>query len=299
MVEYLYQSNSFMVRAELPLLLKILKLKRQNVVVLSVLMLVFIMSLAVLQDWMYSLRNSSAFYVTESLLFRIFWVLFLPISYGALWMMSKYGARWQAESVFMKVVCFVMLAVAAHALLFSVLVYGLSAVLFDHTYSIIGNLSYTLTTDVVIYFLLYGLIGVLYFRLRDSQEPLPLQENIAEQHGSTTAVERIVISTAKSYVAVSVDDICCITAAAPYIAIHTHDKEYLHSDTLKALHAILPHEYFVRIHKSTVVNIRKVVSYTSRLNGDYDILLANNREVRLSRNYAKEFKTRLEKISSA
>jgi len=47
---------------------------------------------------------------------------------------------------------------------------------------------------------------------------------------------------------------------------------------------------FVKIHRSCIVNMDKVISYKSRLNGDYDVSLSGDIQVRLSRNYAKEFK---------
>lgn len=47
---------------------------------------------------------------------------------------------------------------------------------------------------------------------------------------------------------------------------------------------------FVRVHKSTIVNLEKVSSFKSRLNGDYDLLLKNGTIVRLSRTYAANFK---------
>ncbi|RYF37203.1 MAG: LytTR family transcriptional regulator, partial [Cytophagaceae bacterium] len=47
-------------------------------------------------------------------------------------------------------------------------------------------------------------------------------------------------------------------------------------------------------HKSCIVNITKVRSYQSRLNGDYDLLLSNEVVLRVSRNYASGFKTAFE-----
>ncbi|MBK7426438.1 MAG: LytTR family transcriptional regulator DNA-binding domain-containing protein [Saprospiraceae bacterium] len=50
---------------------------------------------------------------------------------------------------------------------------------------------------------------------------------------------------------------------------------------------------FVRIHKSSIINIEKVKSYTSRLNGDFDVLMENGIKLRLSRNYVKLFREKM------
>jgi DNA-binding LytR/AlgR family response regulator len=97
--------------------------------------------------------------------------------------------------------------------------------------------------------------------------------------------ERIVISTA---------DILYFSANSPYINIHHKQKRYLHNETLKSLSQRLDNELFVRVHKSVIVNIKNVQSYKSRLNGDYDLTMADGKEVRLSRNYASIFKQKFE-----
>ncbi|WP_254788460.1 LytR/AlgR family response regulator transcription factor [Cellulophaga baltica] len=83
-----------------------------------------------------------------------------------------------------------------------------------------------------------------------------------------------------------------ITSATPYICIHLENKRHLHSETLKSMCGQLDSNVFVRVHKSSVVNISKVSSFKSRLNGDYDLQLANGDLVRLSRTYATDFKNR-------
>jgi DNA-binding LytR/AlgR family response regulator len=90
--------------------------------------------------------------------------------------------------------------------------------------------------------------------------------------------------------AVPVAAIYCFTANPPYINIHLADKKFLQHTTLKSMAAQLNPEEFIRVHKSAIVNINRVASYKTRLNGDYDLLLKNGTEIRLSRNFAAGFK---------
>ncbi len=103
-------------------------------------------------------------------------------------------------------------------------------------------------------------------------------------------VKKIVIGNGKNNTVVEVNDIYRITAETPYISIQLEGKKYLHKETLKSISSQLDNKLFVRVHKSTIVNLDKVVSLKSRLNGDYDILLENGIELRLSRTYAANFK---------
>lgn len=105
-----------------------------------------------------------------------------------------------------------------------------------------------------------------------------------------TFLENIVISNGKDNTIVKVNDILQITSATPYIAIQLQNKKYLHTETLKSISEQLDNRIFIRVHKSTVVNTNKVVSFKSRLNGDYDLFLINGNEIRLSRTFAAHFK---------
>lgn len=104
-------------------------------------------------------------------------------------------------------------------------------------------------------------------------------------------IEKIVIGNGKNNTIVAVNDIYRITAETPYISIQLEEKKYLHKATLKSISTQLDNKIFIRVHKSTIVNLDKVVSLKSRLNGDYDILLENGIELRLSRTYAAHFKS--------
>jgi DNA-binding LytR/AlgR family response regulator len=87
-----------------------------------------------------------------------------------------------------------------------------------------------------------------------------------------------------------VDTIRYITANPPYINIHTDQQKFLHTGSLRSIATVVDPSIFVRVHRSTIVNILQVESYVTRLNGDYDLLMKNKIKLRLSRNYAAAFK---------
>lgn len=89
---------------------------------------------------------------------------------------------------------------------------------------------------------------------------------------------------------VSADSILYISAQTPYVSLHLEGKKFLMAGSLASIGDRLDPERFIRIHRSTIVQLEKVVSYQSRLNGDYDACLCDGTLLRVSRNYAASFK---------
>lgn len=56
------------------------------------------------------------------------------------------------------------------------------------------------------------------------------------------------------------DQLLYIEANLNYVVIHTQDKKYLVYLTLKSLMGHLPADQFIKIHKSTVINLKKITS---------------------------------------
>ena len=67
--------------------------------------------------------------------------------------------------------------------------------------------------------------------------------------------------------------------------VHTATRSYLLRRTLQDLLEQLGEQRFMRIHKSTVVNLNAIASLTALFKGDYEVELRNGRSLRLSRRY--------------
>lgn len=235
---------------------------------------------SIFQDFLHANFNKYSFHFSESLLFKSFWLLFLPFLVFQFKFLTRYLHQSQKRKA---VVIFLAVALPTilHILLFPIMVWGLSNLLFDHSYRIPDTLGYTLVEDLYKYILVYGLAALVFIYRQSQYQATTLP---------VVFLQKIVINTGRNYVTVPVADVLFIDTSAPYIAIHTAQKTYLHTETLKSVSEKLDPQQFVRVHKSTLINIGKVLSYKSRLNGDYDLTLSNEEMVRLSRNYAPAFK---------
>lgn len=97
--------------------------------------------------------------------------------------------------------------------------------------------------------------------------------------------ERLLVPDRDRLRLIDVASIVWLEAADNYVQVHTAERSYLLRRTLQDLHAQLGDERFVRIHRSTVVNLSQVGSLAPLFKGDYEIHLIDGRVLRLSRRY--------------
>ena len=81
------------------------------------------------------------------------------------------------------------------------------------------------------------------------------------------------------------DEVEWIDAAGDYMCIHAGDKTHIVRETMKALEQRLDPERFQRVHRSAIVNIKKVKELHPHSNGEYFLKLENGAELKLSRSY--------------
>jgi two-component system, LytTR family, response regulator len=76
-----------------------------------------------------------------------------------------------------------------------------------------------------------------------------------------------------------------IEADGNYISLNTEKTKHLLFETLAKFEQKLNPKTFVRIHRSTIVNINFIKEIQSHFNGDYSVILTNGKVLRMSRNY--------------
>lgn len=81
------------------------------------------------------------------------------------------------------------------------------------------------------------------------------------------------------------DDIDWVDAAGDYMCVHASGETHVIRSTLRDLMAKLDDNLFVRIHRSTIVNIERVVSVTPLQKGGSLLHLTGGESLKVSRNY--------------
>jgi len=86
----------------------------------------------------------------------------------------------------------------------------------------------------------------------------------------------------------SVGDIDWIEAANVYVTLHVGRHEYLYRIALSHLASKLDPSRFVRIHRSTVVNIERIKELEPISQGEYEVVMTDGTRLHLSRTYRLE-----------
>lgn len=261
--------------------------QKRNGLILVVLLFFVLATISL--DFLFAKVQNSSFYLSESLLFCTYWLVFVPII----------RTQWKLLTFIHKPVMgllYVVLATVIHLLCYPALVWLLSKFFYYHTFSYKQTFYFGWTTYFTETIIVYGLSLPLLVvgKGRFLKQTIVTEKQGCEAPLQSFATSLIVSDSNNRKAKLQTMDILYFSANSPYINIHLTSKKYLYTQTLKSLESTLDNNQFVRIHKSYIVNIGKVVSYQSRLNGDYDLTLTDNTLLRVSRNYAAIFKAKLE-----
>lgn len=97
--------------------------------------------------------------------------------------------------------------------------------------------------------------------------------------------ERLSFKDGSKVVVLDADDIEWIDAAGDYMCIHAGGKTHIIRETMKTLEQRLDPSRFQRVHRSAIVNVKKVKELHPHSNGEYFLILENGAELKLSRSY--------------
>lgn len=108
---------------------------------------------------------------------------------------------------------------------------------------------------------------------------------LAELKGERKATERLAIKVDGRVIFVRSAEIDWIEAEGNYVKLHVGGDAHLFRDTLSSLEADLPADRFLRISRSTLVNLDSVRELQPLFYGDYSVLLRDGTKLTLSRTY--------------
>lgn len=108
---------------------------------------------------------------------------------------------------------------------------------------------------------------------------------VATARAQTASSERLLVPDGERLQLIDSTSVEWLEADDNYVHVHTAARHYLVRRTLQDLLAQLGEQIFVRIHKSTAVNLNAIASLTPLFKGDYEVALRNGRVLRLSRRY--------------
>jgi len=100
----------------------------------------------------------------------------------------------------------------------------------------------------------------------------------------------IFVRSDRKMIKVNFSDINYVESLSDYIKIHVTNKTIVTRETITNIEAKLPHKEFIRVHRSFIISIAKIDSFTN------EFIEVNNKAVPISRSYRKDVLKRLEKV---
>jgi two-component system LytT family response regulator len=113
--------------------------------------------------------------------------------------------------------------------------------------------------------------------------------------GAANGRTRLMIKSGGRIHFVRMADIEWCEASGNYVRVHVGAQCHLVRDTMGHLESELDPHLFMRIHRSTIVNVDRVQEMHSSFSGEYVVLLRGGTRLTLSRGYRDAIQTRLGK----
>lgn len=115
-----------------------------------------------------------------------------------------------------------------------------------------------------------------------------------EDKQERTWLDRLVVRSGGRIYFVPVDEIDWIEAAGNYVELHAGEEAHLIRGTMKGLEGRLDPCHFVRVHRSAIVNIRRIREIQPWFRGEYMIVLQGGRQITTGGSYRNALKELLD-----
>ena len=96
---------------------------------------------------------------------------------------------------------------------------------------------------------------------------------------------RLPIKSSGRIVFIDLESIDYLEAAGNYVVLHAGDQEYRTRETMNAFEERLSRAEFVRIHRSAIINRKRIHELRPWITGEYVVVMTNGKELTLTRSY--------------
>lgn len=112
---------------------------------------------------------------------------------------------------------------------------------------------------------------------------MQLRKLLNEMGRAPRALERFTVKSGDQVLLFHVDQIDWIEADQYYAKIHIDGAVHMIRQTMMALEELLPADRFIRIHRSTIVNLGRIVALEPLFQGDHTVVLRDGTRLKMSR----------------
>jgi len=112
-----------------------------------------------------------------------------------------------------------------------------------------------------------------------------LQSLIDDLKTNQRYAERLVIKQAGRIFFLSVEEIDWIEAADNYVRLHAGRDTHILRETMSSLESRLDPTQFIRVHRSTIINVERIKELHPMFRGEYEIILRDGTRLTSGRGY--------------
>lgn len=127
----------------------------------------------------------------------------------------------------------------------------------------------------------------------DAERSGQVLELLQQLNTKQEMLERFVVKNNGRVLLISCEDVDWIEASGNYVLLHAGGKNHILRETMKRIEKRLDPNKFLRIHRSTIVNIDSIKELQTHFNGEHLVILKSGNELTLSRRYREKISQKL------
>lgn len=158
--------------------------------------------------------------------------------------------------------------------------------------ALVGLFMYVIHVQVIHFRMMRGQVEAGADSESEEENGIPDKQQMQgnEQEISEEILERVAVKTGQKIHVILVPDIVYIQSDGDYVQIVTEHNKYLKEETMKYFETSLPRSQFVRVHRSFIVNVEKILRIELYEKQNQMLTLKNGDQIRASVSGYKELR---------
>ncbi|MBL8211123.1 MAG: response regulator transcription factor [Bryobacterales bacterium] len=131
----------------------------------------------------------------------------------------------------------------------------------------------------------------------DPDLPGKLEALLVSLQPQRKAADRIAVKDGSRVTFVRIADLDWVEAYGNYVKLHVGAATHLLTQTMNGMEQRLPPDQFLRVHRSTIVNIDRIAAVEPMFHGEYAVRLHDGTELTLTRTYRERLQSLIDRFS--
>lgn len=131
-------------------------------------------------------------------------------------------------------------------------------------------------------------------KLKTAESSTDADNRNSERAAHKEPIDRVVIKSGGRIYFLKIEEIDWVEGAGDNLSLHSGSQTHLIRETMGNFHAKLNPQKFLRIHRSTIVNIERIKDIQPLFKGEYIITLTSGVRLKASRGYRRELQALLD-----